>query len=460
MKPSQVYAIADTRVERLARRYRVPAQVLAALRSSDVEQWARAARAAWDRQYLELELAAADKVRLLGQPVAVGAETAGDKVVIRVQFKSATVHIPVARDRYASRSPEEWYRALTDWIAVEASRRPARRGSVLVAERWQPVQARVDMETARALVESRRRVGLDAPLLRSWLHALGYSVNCLYANDTPWLYSALARLTALISPEPVHVLELTRPGTAKTTWGLTYTTALRWRYYNEPPSLASLVGDARSGRSIIAAVDGLWMDEFDKWTASGDKRSDVAELIEVLLTGMEQGYWRRSKGGDKQIEVYNAIPVIYTGNIQYATEPREWLRDKVDAIESTAGAAFEERIGIALAIAEPVDAFIKCNWTQLKGRTIAPRPSLLRGLLELSRDMAAAAPAPADNPFSGRYARHYTRVYRALYALLEPIHDQEGRDVTVERVAGLARDMVQGVSVGSRRQAGGLALHG
>jgi len=114
---------------------------------------------------------------------------------------------------------------------------------------------------------------------------------------------------------PMHVCQFTLPESGKTTFGLRNETLFNWRYLTEPPTLARLVLDARSG--VLGEVflrNGIVFDEFDKWTLdSADRRY----TFDTILTGMEQGKWERgvSAMGVRVPDVPRLIPIMFFGNL-------------------------------------------------------------------------------------------------------------------------------------------------
>jgi len=114
---------------------------------------------------------------------------------------------------------------------------------------------------------------------------------------------------------PMHICQFTLPESGKTTFGLRSETLFNWRYLAEPPTLARLVLDARSG--VLGEVflrNGICFDEFDKWTLDNVERRYTFDSI---LTGMEQGKWERgvSAMGVRTPDVARLIPIMFFGNL-------------------------------------------------------------------------------------------------------------------------------------------------
>jgi hypothetical protein len=114
---------------------------------------------------------------------------------------------------------------------------------------------------------------------------------------------------------PMHTCQFTLPESGKTTFGLRSETLFNWRYFAEPPTLARLVLDARSG--VLGEVflrNGIVFDEFDKWTLD---TADRRYTFDSILTGMEQGKWERgvSAMGVRTPDVSRLVPIVFFGNL-------------------------------------------------------------------------------------------------------------------------------------------------
>ena len=431
----------SAQARKIARRYRVPAELLTSVKA-DPEEVARAVRAAFDRQWFEL-VSVVGKVKLFGRPASFAIRPLGGRVAVTLQFPTAKVTWFVDAGEFAERPAEEWYRRLTDWVWVEAThvevRSGKRRRAYWRAERVRFARVEEDVEAFEYLVKRYEQVfGPRMAVFAACTAMLGYSPHKIIggaSNETKALL--VARLLPLAAAEPVHYFELSVPGSGKTTIALKLRHFARWAYYNEPPSAATLVGDARTGRSIIAGVNGIWFDEVDKWPAKASKREAVTELIEIMLTGLEQGYWRRGKGGEKAIEVSNEIPAVFTGNPPGEARPRDALERIVGACAGQGAArAFSERISVAVA----VETARVSGEIQEAVHGLGVRASALRGMITWLRERYLSLPEPPDAgcPYRGRLRRHFKRVARALAALGGLAeYDQQVFDVARELIEGL-----------------------
>ncbi|RLI97340.1 MAG: hypothetical protein DRP00_04165, partial [Candidatus Aenigmatarchaeota archaeon] len=399
----------DPRIRVIARRYRVPEEILASIRL-DPEKIAKAYRAGSERQYFELA-SAGGKVTILAKPVTFGAYARDDRVVIRLTFPTVTVEWEMSIDEFRKRSPEEWYRALSEWMLVRIERHVIKtkksQRAVWRARKVVTLKIDEDVESFRWLVEKMRNAGWREPVLNACIAMLRYDPQTL-SEDAK--LAIVSRILPLVATEPIHGIELTIPGTGKSTVATMYHFALGWMYFTEPPSVATLIGDARTGKSTIAGARGVWFDEIDKWAKGSSKKEELREVIEAMLTGMEQGLWIRGKGGEKQIRVYNPIPCYFSGNVGLVTvNPREVVMKVIEAIVNPyAALAFNERIAFAVSAHKDIADEIQ--------RSVVPnivRPSVLRGAVKYLREKYAMLPDPVDDAidsrFKGRFRRHVKR---------------------------------------------------
>lgn len=104
-----------------------------------------------------------------------------------------------------------------------------------------------------------------------------------------------------------HIIELSAPGTGKSTFYVTLSRALNVVYMNELPSFAYLIADARDGSlGAAATADVIVIDELDKIEVSADW------AYNALLSGLEQGVWVRARG--RQLQYENPVGAAFIGN--------------------------------------------------------------------------------------------------------------------------------------------------
>ena len=424
LEPVVPFIKVDPRLRVVSLRYKVPIEILASIKL-DPEKVARAYRTGNDRTYFELA-SVKGKVTIMGRPLAFGAVAKEDEVWIKLTLPVGTFYWVMPRTEFVKTTPEQWYEKLSSWFIATAERRPIKKtkngtiyGWFIRKIAWLKIDE--DVESFKWLVEKLRGAGHDDPILNAMLLLLRYNPKVLSEDAKSTL---VARIIPLVATEPIHTIELTIPGTGKSTVATMYSFTLNWLYFTEPPSVATLIGDARTGKSTIAGARGVWLDEIDKWTRGTTKREDLRQAIEAMLTGMEQGLWIRGKGGEKQIKVYNPIPVYLSGNVGLTpAHPREVVMSVIEAIVGRPGAlAFNERITVAVSVHKDVADEIQ--------RSVLPtivRPSVLRGAVKYLQMKYAELNDPpdhvVDSRFKGRFRRHVKRVAKALAVLFERTPD-------------------------------------
>jgi len=449
--------IVDKDKEIIARRYKIPIHILAGIRGNPFKV-AEAYSNANIRDYFEVQQALHNELELLGRPTNFRAKRIKkeDQELVLLQLTFPTVQVVkyIDYEDFKKYTTEEWIQKLTDWVYAKIKRKRARikdkEVEMWIAEKLQFVKINVDRDTFINRVQRLVNARIQAPVLGALGELLGFPLKPMFFHDNE---SVLLQLVVtiftipLVSADPVHALIFSEPGIGKTTIALLYKHYLKWEYYNEIPSLASLVGDARTGKSRIAGCAGVWFDEVDKWFTKQRKASELADIVEVLLTGMEQGIWKRSKGGEKTIEIKNDIPVVFSGNSALPTEPRSKLRALVGRVTEDAIHALDERIGYAVDVHAGVSSIVmKSTWEAVTGRSITPKPSVMRGAVEVLKEWWLNAPEPKEIPFQGRFARHYKRIYKALHVLFakNPLKNEWAIE---DLVALLAKNLVKGLKL-------------
>ena len=441
MTSIKVFIPVSDKIRYLAKKYKVPEEVLASIKA-EPEKLAKAYKVSIDRQYLDL-LKTYREFEILGRVQTFKVVTKKDGVTVVLRFPTTDVVMNINNEEWKKHDVETWYRLLTDWIYVKCrlvrvKRKERKETELIIAEKWRFVKIQEDRETFLRLIEIFRQKDVPAPVLTACVTVLRYNHKVL--SRSAW-YLLTARLLPLVSVEPLHGVEFTIPGTGKTSVALLYNFALRWVYFNEPPTPASLAGDARTGRSIVAGANGVWFDEVDKWGGYRTKREKVNEVIEILLTAMEQGLWRRGAGGEKQIEVHNHIPIYFSGNVTEPIGARTYLRQIVEKCASAgAGDALNERIAFAICCTERNVA----DNLQHAVLPNSPRMAVLRGMVSVLQEMYTKEQdvhdSNIDSEFKGRFRRHYKRVAKALAVLYD-------LDVHHDYVLEMTRKFVKGVII-------------
>jgi DNA polymerase III delta prime subunit len=221
------------------------------------------------------------------------------------------------------------------------------------------------------------------------------------------------RATPLISRG--HLIEISQPGTGKTTYAWYLSRVLGGTVVNESPTPAYLVGDARDGSfGTVFTSNIVVFDEIDKW--HGDK---LKQVYDVMLSGLENCVWGRSAG--KGIQVTKCISAVFLGN----TAPEE-----------------KSRMGVVKLLSQ----ILKINAQPLVDRTAlialdAPRfmsdfvgdmlkPSVTRGLSELMT-------ADAHEMFEHYRAKTDARAawnFAVIHTLLRWVRESEPSEDDVKAV--------------------------
>jgi len=401
----------------------------------------------WDKEELALAISLANDDRMF----RVYANTS-DKVVIfskpydfyimSIENNTATVLLKFKTCRVLTQikytSPHDLLNKLSSWMFIRG--RYVRDKNVVMSKHTDIVEFTSDVQSVRHYHEKFKEYYGEFGLLALWMYAFGVKPKQILESEDGRLNSYvvlfLARLMPLISPVPVHVFEISTPASGKTTTALLYKSIYNWEFYNEPPSLATLIGDARSGVSKISSVNGIWFDEFEKWFAKISSLTIMTEIMETILTGMEQGLWKRSKGGINTIEVHRHIPVYLSGNIPLTREnPRKFLSHLISRAVRTAGEAFADRVAVALGFdVKPIIPYIV---GYRHSKIFSPRPSFLKGLYEYTVELyKVKSNVNIESDLEGRMARHHVNVAKALMALVDTDD--------VQKVVDFARMLVKG----------------
>jgi hypothetical protein len=401
----------------VARRYGISPWVLG-LFKGNTEKIALALSLAENKQKFKVYSRTVNELPLLFRPIDFTILSA-DNNVVNVVLRAKTCKV-LARIQY--NSPEDLLNKLNSWMYVIGVYNPEK--NVVYSKKLSVIEITSDIESAKHYYEKFKDRYGHLGLSMLWMYSFGIKpTRILFSDDQKakalWV-AFLVRLLPLISPIPIHVFEISSVATGKTTTAMIYKSIFGWDYFNEPPSLATLIGDARTGISRIQSVNGIWFDEFEKWFAKLSGLTTLNEIIETLLTGMEQGVWKRSKGGIHTIETNKYIPIIMSGNIPLErSNPREYLKKLVQRASKTAGEPFSDRVSIAVGIiAKPIIPYIAGYKHNI---TFTVRPSFIKGLYELTMKLYEERNKDIEQnipkKFEGRLQKHYVNVVKALNAV-------------------------------------------
>jgi len=136
-----------------------------------------------------------------------------------------------------------------------------------------------------------------------------------------------------------HTLQLTKPGTGKTTFYTKLINIMRIAIFGRFPSRTRLVMDARSGtRGAIFHNDYIVIDAFDK-NLEKDKFDD---FISIAESGLAQGVWHIEKGSASSKSegdvIKRDVGFIFLGNVDkinnetltdFVKDSKEWLRGEL-----------------------------------------------------------------------------------------------------------------------------------
>lgn len=115
-----------------------------------------------------------------------------------------------------------------------------------------------------------------------------------------------------------HYLEMSQPGTGKTTFSYYISRMLGGTVINEDPTEAFLVGDMRDNSfGVIYTSNVVIFDEIDKW------KIQTVRTYNILLSGLENCQWIRAAG--KGMEINKCITFAAFGN----TVPQDTSRSSL-----------------------------------------------------------------------------------------------------------------------------------
>ncbi len=388
-----------------------------------------AARVARDPRYAE-EAKSQATVRVYGRLAywRVKRSRGGDKYYV-LRFPSGFEAKWWPSGRFLSQPLERRVELLTDVLWVEA----VDDGGGYVVERIRFMHTRADYGALKRLVAYAARVGPAS------LTPLGRAAALLFAEpegEGSWLTLAL-RWALLSLRGLVHIAEWSVKSVLKSSQFAAMESYARWWHITgERPSLATLIGDARTGTSRLAGVDGVAFDEIGSWRKS--KSADDEGFWAAIRTGLANCKWKRSKGGAKSIEFERCVPTYWAGN----PSGRPLTGDPVPAEQHR---AWLERQGLG---GEELDAMLSrfagfwgvvdpevSNDLMKSLHYMAPAPGAVRALVDTVRRAQRAVPVePPTCGLTSRQHVYWPRLYRAVRAITRSPRD----------AAALACALIQG----------------
>jgi len=199
---------------------------------------------------------------------------------------------------------------------------------------------------------------------------------------------------------PLHVMQFTPPASGKSTFATSVESAFNYEYLGgEFPSLARLVGDARSGQvGIVGIRDGVILDEFEK--VNYKVRQEFVEIQKDIQTGLEQGIWKRGKGSHAPI-IYKFVNFIVFGNNDELIKMKNARLGLQMLYQVDGFSAFVDRFCVVDNVPEKIDVMKHVTGYVLPNH-------ILRGLIEvLQKNMKKVEP---EIEVESRYYRHLMNV--------------------------------------------------
>lgn len=247
-----------------------------------------------DRVKLSMTLSKKGSATLIGKPVSYYPKD--DYLVLR--FQSTDVHIPF------SQLDEEMIDELTTNFAVYHVQKVKQQDkTVILCKDFKLIFSETAISKAKKLIEYANHNGIK--LLDLIILGYGYAIDKVTTTLFSWRVLPLFN----VGGKPIHIAEFSSPNAGKTTYAIRNKFMLSWEYVNEVPSYPRLVMDARTNTlGIVFTSHGVVIDEFDKYGR------DIREVIEVMLTGLEQGVWTRAKGSRGTPNIIKKIPFVLFGN--------------------------------------------------------------------------------------------------------------------------------------------------
>lgn len=174
------------------------------------------------------------------------------------------------------------------------------------------------------------------------------------------------RVTPLINK--AHLIEISPPGTGKTTYAWYLTRVLGGTVVNESPTPAYLIGDARDGSfGAVFTSNIVVFDEIDKW--HGEK---LRQVYDVMLTGLENCQWSRAAA--KGIQVSKCLSAVFLGNTPPPEKSRPGVVKLLSQLLKVNAQPLVDRVAV-IALEAP----------RFQSDFMGPmlKPSVTRGLSEL-----------------------------------------------------------------------------
>jgi len=359
-----------------------------------------------DKQTVSMDLMFRSEMECVFRPVGLLIDWKTVSIYVHTP-SGLNIYIPAKLLEMLGDTTEKRIENLNDYLHI----RFKKEGSDLVATSVLPLRGKIMNDIATEILENTSYQPIDVLVI-----GLGYEPN----NEVKRLFCPrLLSWFKGFDGRPLHIAQFTPPESGKTSFGLRCETLFNWRYIAEPPTLARLVLDARTG--VLGEVflrNGLVFDEFDKWDVS---TADRQHTFYTILTGMEQGKWTRgvSAMGVRAPDIPRFIPVFFFGNIgdwQKYNGVKPWVSR---AIFNT---IYQQRMGQDVSALCDRIAWIDVCYREIKIMdylTYKVLPDgVIRGLVEhIQRNVK-----PVEvSALRGRLGRHANNVYAVLSQLLRKV---------------------------------------
>jgi len=377
-----------------------------------------------DKQVASMDLMFADKMACICRPNGMLIDWVNIQLTLYTSSGLAIV-IPNVMLSTLGSTTEERIANLNDYLHISFAKRATEQTSFLQATDVTPLRGKVSVDVAKAIIESGEYSPYELLLL-----GLGYKPT----KEVKRLF--LPRVLTWFKGfdgKPMHVAQFTLPESGKTSFAVRTETLFNWRYIPEPPTLARLILDARSG--ILGEVflrNGIVFDEFDKWSI---ETADRRYTFDSILTGMEQGKWERgvSAMGIRVPDVPRLIPILFFGNlgdfqklhgvVTYNT--RAWFNTIYTARLSHDVRALCDRLCVIDACFKEIRIMDYLTYEVLPD-------SVLRGIVALLQEQVK----PCDvSKLRGRIKRHANNLYVIMSTLF--------KNVTPEMADSMASGMYE-----------------
>lgn len=266
--------------------------------------------------------------------------------------------------------------------------KPARRKVIAEADKLQFFKADYDLKTAEELLKEHRAIDL-------LMLSLGYKPTAEAIAVTLPRLLTLFKYYDRNKIAGVHTVSFQQAGTGKSSTFCMLESLANAYYCEEIPTVAKLIGDARLGSfGIVKRADIIAIDEFDKVTSDFKDRFEL--IFPILLTGMEQGIYRREVSSKKELSIKKAISYCFMGNSSNKDLSSYGIAEKLSAVEmletilktvfpSSNVPAFMDRLIYVEFLKESYQILRDIN-TNSEGLTQVLEPRVARGIIKLLRE--------------------------------------------------------------------------